>query len=114
VTNRIQVGGGQTLVLANSANGLTVPQLTGNGAIILPGGTYAIDGIFAAAGETLAIHYGSEAFVIPPLSGTGKVTFVGTGALTVNQPAYQQPYEQKGDDFRQCFQFVGDKYSSLE
>jgi hypothetical protein len=86
VTNKIQVGGGQTLVLANSANGLTVPQLTGNGAITLPGGTYTIGGIFAATNEILTINYGADVFVAPALSGTGKVKFVGTGSLTLNQP----------------------------
>lgn len=86
VTNKIQVGGGQTLILANSANGLTVPQLTGNGAITLPGGAYTVGGIFAATNETLTINFGSDALVVPSLSGTGKVKFVGTGALTINRP----------------------------
>lgn len=86
VLGKIQVGAGQTLVLQNSAAGVTAPLLTGNGSITLPGGTITVDTILASAGETLTINYGAETWTVPPLTGTGKVKFVGTGALTLNQP----------------------------
>lgn len=86
VLGKIQVGAGQGLSLQNSSSGVTAPLLAGNGTISLPGGPINVNSIIVATGETLTLNYGADTFVIPSLSGAGKVKFVGTGALTINQP----------------------------
>ncbi len=86
VLGKIQVGAGQSLMLQNSAAGVTAPLLAGNGTITLPGGAITVNGITVATGETLTLNYGADAFVVPSLAGAGKVKFVGTGAMTLSQP----------------------------